>query len=171
MKLEYPEIWKEITDLYDPTGEFVKRFEETYDQQTPIEDQDNLLSNRFGDEDNENNVASKPSSTARPYPIPSTTIKTITTSSPPSGPSTPSTTTTIRVPASIFEIFNIPLTTKPPQFVWRPEEQQTNPPAIINIDAGVRILGSLSDFSSRVIKAGSQVAGMLLSTVQKLVGH
>ncbi|KAF5299920.1 hypothetical protein FQR65_LT09315 [Abscondita terminalis] len=213
---EYPIVYSELVSVYDPNGEYFIRFVKTLDPTIEIEDQSNLLSNRFGDDDFPNNLDS---STNKPTKKPTST-KRVTTKRPTTArPSTarpttraPITTTRSTEPAMtrteepLLNIFttlpdisvtnrsainttststplNITSTTTAKSaitqdqqtylFGWRPtvltRPQITRPPHPL-VQGNANLLSSIGEIGSRVFQAGTQVAEMVLSSVQALVG-
>jgi len=103
LKKEYPDVWAQLSAAWDPTGEYVKRLEESVNkynritptaaasninEQAPVLPPEGLLSNRFGEEENTdtssqpNLIANKPvsfstsSTTQKPVQITTTTTTT-----------------------------------------------------------------------------------------------
>lgn len=189
LRKEYPKVWAQLTELWDPTGEFIGRFEETFNnpnQKTPtittttpsnfVDDVDN----RFGDS-SKVEVADINVPSVKPYPPPEYT--TTTTTNKPSTTktivSTTTTTTTTEAPHTTTTVKTIKHHTTTPLTVTYgggggggflppiPNVVSFRPP-----DLGVRnFVQSLGSIGSKVIQAGSRIAGMLVSSVQSIVGH
>ncbi|KAK4885672.1 hypothetical protein RN001_001943 [Aquatica leii] len=216
LRTEYPIVWSELVSVYDPNAEYFIRLIKTLDPTFEIEDQSNLLSNRFGDDDFPNNLDSTVTkATKKP-----TTTKRLTksTTKRPTGYSTTRSsvqmTTTprstepamTRTDEPFLDIFTtLPesvvtnrsmtngstittssstttktattpsTTTEDQQFImfgWRPtvfgpRPQVSRPPHPL-IQGNANLLSSIGEIGSRVIQAGTQVAGMVLSSVQAL---
>uniref|UniRef100_A0A1Y1JYC0 Chemosensory protein 5 n=1 Tax=Photinus pyralis TaxID=7054 RepID=A0A1Y1JYC0_PHOPY len=73
LRAEYPILWSELVSEYDPNGEYFVRFVLTLDPTVQVEDQSNLLSNRFGDENFPSDLFP---TTRKPTSPPTTTKKT-----------------------------------------------------------------------------------------------
>lgn len=180
LRKEYPKIWVQLTEIWDPNDEYIRRFEETFSQQksTPTTTPSNFveLDNRFGDS-SKVEVADINVPSVKPYPPPdnissSSTSTTTTTNK----PSTTSTTTTAAPTTTTTKKY----TTTPLivtyggggggflPFPPPPNPVSFRPPSNLSVKGIVESIGSIG---SQVIRAGTRIAGMLISSVQSVVGH
>lgn len=205
LRTEYPILWSELVSEYDPDGEYFVRFVVALDPTVQVEDQANVLSNRFGDENFPSDLF--PTS-PKPTPSPTTTKKTRrtyqTTKSPTSPPimskSTPRSTEQLTTRTEDANLLMNIFTTLPPLFNrfsendtstskrtaeksstlkqtatteaplvfgWRPvvygPRPQANRPQTPLIQGTTNLISSLGEIGTRVIEAGTQVAGMVIN--------
>lgn len=182
LRKEYPKVWAQLTELWDPTGEYIGRFEETFHNQnnqkpptttTPSNFVD--LDNRFGDS-SKVEVADINVPSVKPYPPPEYTPSTTTTTKPP--PTTTTIKTTTNTPSTTTEAHTT--TTKPTR------KYTTTTPLTVTYGGGLipnlvsfrppdlsvkGIVQGLGSIGTQVIRAGTRIAGMLISSVQSVVGH
>ncbi|KAF5301388.1 hypothetical protein FQA39_LY10786 [Lamprigera yunnana] len=210
LRSEYPIIWSELVSFYDPDGAYFINFIRSLDPTIEIEDQSNLLSNRFGDDDFPNNLDMM--TTKKTTQRPTTTRRsTRPTTRPTTRTSTPSMNRTaedsmlnLLTPSPDLmlsnrfspdnatnsssntqrTIFNTTVTTAKPSsptngnepitFGWRPvvfgQRPQITRPQNPFVQGNINLLTSIGEIGSRVIQAGTQVAGVVLSSVQAMVG-
>lgn len=175
LRKEYPKVWAQLSELWDPTGEYIGRFEETFlnnqktfTTTTPSNFVD--LDNRFGDS-SKVEVADINVPSVKPYPPPEYTTRptTSSTTTPTTTTNTPSTTTTTTTEAHTT---TKKYTTTTPLTVtygggFIPNLVSFRPPDL-SVKGFVQGLGSIG---SQVIRAGTRIAGMLISSVQSVVGH
>lgn len=197
LRKEYPKVWIQLSDLWDPTGEYIQKFEDSFNKnkagttEAPIATTIPSLDNRFGDSSNvevTNNVS--PSTDNKPYPPPAVvpiSTTTTTTSSSTTSTTTASTTTTSTtntpststIGATIIKAVevtqkNFVRVTNRPFTDFYGVNAIPNPINTVSIGPKVAVKGlvrSLGSIGSKVIQAGSRIAGMLISTVQTVVGH
>ncbi|KAK5647410.1 hypothetical protein RI129_002302 [Pyrocoelia pectoralis] len=191
LRSEYPILWSELVSEYDPDGEYFVRFVVALDPTVQVEDQANVLSNRFGDENFPSDLF--PTS-PKPTPSPTTTKKTRRTyHTTRSSTSRPTRTEDDNVLMNIFTtlppLFNrfsenetstskqtaeksstpqqTASTEAPLTYGWRPvaygPRPQANRPQPPLVQGATNLISSLGQIGTRVIEAGTQVAGMVIN--------
>lgn len=205
LRSEYPILWSELVSEYDPDGVYFVRFVVALDPTVQVEDQANVLSNRFGDENFPSDLF--PTS-PKPTPSPTTTKKTRrtyhTTKSSTSRPTMSNLTPRSTDPAMtktedenvVMNIFTTPpplfnrfsenetstskqtaeksstpkqtaSTEAPLTYGWRPVVYGTIPhanrPQPPLVQGATNLISSLGQIGTRVIEAGTQVAGMVIN--------
>lgn len=171
-------MWAQLSEIWDPTGEYIKKFEDSFSSKPQAEtttlETNLVLDNRFGDSSKVE--VAKPTD-SKPYPPP--TIPVTNTNPPPSTTSTStSTSTTTSTTTRASTTSKIPeLTTKTaytPLTVTYGVNRFPNPVDLVSLRPNVAVKGlvrNLGSIGSKVIQAGTRIADMLISTVQTVVGH
>lgn len=180
LRKEYPKVWERLSELWDPTGEYIRRFEQSFDNRNQPVETTTLVAvdSRF---DSSNVEVSNTTDSSKPYPPPVV----ITTTNRPIY-STPSST----LPPTTFNTVTPAAVTVKSTTIAVPQPTQTNKPQLppfigtygvniipgntVSVNANVQVKGlvrRLGSIGSKVIEAGTRIAGMLISTVQTVVGH
>lgn len=190
LKKEYPDVWGQLAEIWDPTGEYFVQLEESVNKRNNKVPEAAILSNRIGSENEVTasitervvTTTTKATTTTTPKPkiTTTTTERTTTTkrtSSPTAKRSVPTTkrittTTTLKMLSSkepsttikkiigISYNYDFAATTKP---VIRPQQ----PVAGFNIVLrGVNnIIAPITDIAGKVITAGTDLASMVLDVL------
>lgn len=155
LRNEYPTLWREMVDFWDPSEERIRKFEQSLTKNTTDDSQNVVLFDRFSEDASQNDVAAsvKPPTTGMTY-LPALPPSTTTPRSTTTTRTTPRSTTTRRVSSS-----SSGATTEPPKVVFRPLYQE---PQVFDLPSiKIRLF---NDFTN-VIKAGTQVAGMVFQAL------
>lgn len=198
LRKEYPKVWEEVAKLWDPTGEYIERFESTTiskkdQERSPAPTTTTVpIFNRFDDAINNDivpEVSQASSSTPR---VASTTTTRVVTQR--SSSTTRKSTTTLRSTSSTKSFTTtrtergssseMPTTTPSDGFpkptlknifnVRVPENGKL--PILYQIKipvisvASEKIIDSLSNISNKVVKVGTFATKMLFSTIHAIVG-
>lgn len=167
LRKEYPKVWAQLMELWDPNDVYIRRFEASVGSPTTTTPSNLVdIDSRFGDS-SKVEVADTNVPSVKPYPP-----KPVSTTT-----NTPSTSTVAAAP-------KVEVTTPPP--VATTKKPTTTPLTVtygggglgLNTvsfrppDLGVKgLVESIGSIGTKVIRAGTRIAGMLISSVQSVVGH
>ncbi|KAJ8925806.1 hypothetical protein NQ315_009656 [Exocentrus adspersus] len=165
LKKEYPKIWAQLAEQWDPDGIYISKFESTFATFKPAESSPEAsvqIINRFGDGDNQNKTVENAITQIFTTPLPSTSTKTTTTATATVSTKAPITKTTTRKPVVINT------TNKPNINTILANTKPTKRPRPIRPGIGASIQATVEVVKS-IEKVVSQIAWEKLEFISRLL--